>query len=175
MLQEGAVGRRTARGFGSALSAAGLLFAATAVAGPHPDPDRVSARDLAAPAIRVAFEKLERRGCRELLEDFRDAAGRRLAENLESTGMTPGEFLATLAFRDGRAVPRCASGRVAAGANFGSRIVAICKGTFARAQAEDRGHAANLLIHEMLHALGLGEDPPTSEEITRQVARRCGS
>ncbi len=52
--------------------------------------------------------------------------------------------------------------------------MAVCKETFARVQADDPGLAANVVIHEMLHALGLGEDPPTSEEITRQVAKRCG-
>ena len=51
----------------------------------------------------------------------------------------------------------------------------MCKETFARVQSDDPGLAANVVIHEMLHALGLGEAPltpnaPTSEEITRQVA-----
>jgi len=40
--------------------------------------------------------------------------------------------------------------------------------------AADPGFATNVVIHEMLHALGLGENPPTSEEITRQVVKRCG-
>jgi hypothetical protein len=71
-------------------------------------------------------------------------------------------------------VPRCAGGDVAAGASPGSPYIAVCKETFARVQADDPGLAANVVIHEMLHALGLGEDPPTSEEITRQVVRRCG-
>ena len=41
-------------------------------------------------------------------------------------------------------------------------------------QAADPGIAANVVIHEMLHTLGLEENPPTSEEITRQVVKRCG-
>jgi hypothetical protein len=31
-----------------------------------------------------------------------------------------------------------------------------------------------LLIHEMLHSLGLGENPPSSREITEHVVARCG-
>jgi hypothetical protein len=31
-----------------------------------------------------------------------------------------------------------------------------------------------IIIHEVLHTLGLRENPPSSEEITRQVTRRCG-
>jgi hypothetical protein len=31
-----------------------------------------------------------------------------------------------------------------------------------------------VLIHELLHSLGLGENPPSSAEITRQVTKRCG-
>jgi hypothetical protein len=34
-------------------------------------------------------------------------------------------------------------------------------------------HAEALLIHEMLHSLGLGENPPTSHQITARVRARC--
>ena len=30
------------------------------------------------------------------------------------------------------------------------------------------------MIHEFLHTLGLGENPPTSQAITEQVEFRCG-
>lgn len=145
-----------------------------APAGGRDAAQRMSARALVANASTRAAEKLRRPECREVLSDFGDAGGRRLSEVLERRGLGPDEFLASLVFVDGRAAPRCARGNVAAGANFGSPIVAVCKETFARIQADDPGLAANIVIHEMLHALGLGEDPPTSEEITRQVAKRCG-
>jgi hypothetical protein len=32
---------------------------------------------------------------------------------------------------------------------------------------------ATLVIHEQLHALGLGENPPTSTYITTRVYHRC--
>jgi hypothetical protein len=36
-----------------------------------------------------------------------------------------------------------------------------------------RVHRENALIHEMLHTLGLGENPPSSPEITKRVNERC--
>ena len=33
--------------------------------------------------------------------------------------------------------------------------------------------AEAMIIHELLHTLGLGENPPTSIEITRRVESRC--
>ena len=33
--------------------------------------------------------------------------------------------------------------------------------------------SATLIIHEQLHALGLGENPPTSTYITTRVYHRC--
>jgi hypothetical protein len=34
-------------------------------------------------------------------------------------------------------------------------------------------HIAALLIHEMMHTLGLGENPPNAEAITARVLERC--
>jgi hypothetical protein len=109
-----------------------------------------------------------------VLSDFADAAGSRLSEILVERRMGADEFLSRLIFVDGRATTLCASGKAAAGANPGSIVIGVCKETFARVQADDPGLATVIVIHEMLHALGLAENPPTSEEITRQVARRCG-
>ena len=34
--------------------------------------------------------------------------------------------------------------------------------------------AVEIVLHEFLHTLGLGENPPTSRAITERVAVRCG-
>jgi hypothetical protein len=44
---------------------------------------------------------------------------------------------------------------------------------FAKVQAETPSVAEFMIIHEMLHTLCLGENPPTSFEITEQVMKRC--
>ncbi|HSB63779.1 MAG TPA: hypothetical protein VLJ18_06410 [Thermoanaerobaculia bacterium] len=125
-------------------------------------------------AARNAITKLERPQCLAVLSDFRDGQGRLLKENLESRRMTAPEFFVKLTFVDGSRVALCGRPEVAAGTNPGQSVIAVCPETFARVSRKEPGIAANVLIHEMLHALGLGEDPPTSEEINRQVGKRCG-
>jgi hypothetical protein len=73
---------------------------------------------------------------------------------------------------DGRDEGRCGDENVLATATPGSRLVAVC-GRFTRAYREDRTWAEIVLIHEALHTLGLGENPPTSAEISIRVAARC--
>ena len=41
------------------------------------------------------------------------------------------------------------------------------------ADANRPSDAEDLIIHELLHSLGLGENPPTSSQISSQVMRRC--
>ena len=41
--------------------------------------------------------------------------------------------------------------------------------------AQDQEHTVASFIHEMLHTLGLGENPPSSTEITRRVQAACRS
>ena len=48
----------------------------------------------------------------------------------------------------------------------------VC-GRFPATQVREPAMAESLLIHEMLHTLGLGENPPSSLEITRRVSDRC--
>jgi hypothetical protein len=125
-------------------------------------------------AARNAMTKLERPQCFAVLSDFRNGQGHLLKDNLESHRMTAPEFFVRLTFVDGSHVALCGRPDVAAGTNPGQTVIAVCAATFARVSRKDPGIAANVLVHEMLHALGLGEDPPTSEEINRQVGKRCG-
>ena len=43
----------------------------------------------------------------------------------------------------------------------------------ARIEFQSGSLAEATVIHEMLHTLGLGENPPTAFEITRRVRNRC--
>jgi hypothetical protein len=38
----------------------------------------------------------------------------------------------------------------------------------------ERDRAEAVVIHEVLHTLGLDENPPSSDQITTRVERRCG-
>jgi hypothetical protein len=126
-------------------------------------------------AARNAIAKLERPQCLAVLSDFRDEQGHVLKENLESLRMTAPEFLASLTFVDGSHLVLCGRPDVAAGTNPGQRVIAVCAATFARVRRQDPGISANVLIHEMLHALGLAaDDASASKKINLQVGKRCG-
>jgi len=144
-----------------------------------PRSPRVRLRDPeTARRVRVAVEgarrKLLRDECRELLTGFRDLEGHTLAVNLEGQGQTADDYLQGLFFYDGSGKGRCQASGVAAMTTPGSRVILVCKG-FAKAARRGLGAVENVVIHEMLHSLGLGENPPSSSEINAAVARRCGS
>ena len=54
----------------------------------------------------------------------------------------------------------------------GRRTVFVCGAQFMEMQRRQPGLAADLLIHEELHSLGLGENPPNSSEITARIVAR---
>lgn len=113
--------------------------------------------------------------CRALLDDFRDLRGRPLSENLAATGLAASAYLRRLALTNGERHPLCRGAAYAVTVPFGDRV-AVCEGGFLSLQRRDISRSANILIHEMLHTLGLGEDGPhpSSQEITARVASRCG-
>lgn len=121
-------------------------------------------------AVSAAAAKLESPECLEVFSDFRDAAGRTLQENLNVLGQDGGGYLRWIMFYDGSGKPICASRGILAATSPGSRAVFICMAQFAAVSRRDPG----LIIHEEMHSLGLGENPPDSKEITAAVIARCG-
>jgi hypothetical protein len=119
-----------------------------------------------------AMERLRSPECRKVLADFKDARGRAIAENLEPFALSAEEYLARIPFLDGADHPLCAAGQSQLLTTEGVGRIFVCKG-FLRTVERERAAAEVYLIHEMLHTLGLGENPPTSQEITQQVKRRC--
>jgi hypothetical protein len=123
-------------------------------------------------ALRGALRKLDNPTCQQLLDDFSDREGRPLREHLGNS--TPAEYLSRLLIHDGE-IPkgsrRCASPGAAAFTSGGAALF-VCGTNF---QSRGRSFRENALIHEMLHTLGLRENPPSSAEISRRVAERCGS
>ncbi|MBK6407661.1 MAG: hypothetical protein IPF66_23165 [Holophagales bacterium] len=56
----------------------------------------------------------------------------------------------------------------------GGDVVFVCTSRFTTLVKKNEWLAGNILVHETLHSLGLGENPPSSEAITEMVGRRCG-
>src|SRR5262245_14510776 len=132
-------------------------------------------RDALRRAVTGAARRLERASCRRIFQDFTDASGRLLEESLEAAGRSgPGLLQDWIFFADGRQEKRCGDGRVLAFTQTGSRAVWICGRRFSQERWRDPAWTELVLIHEALHVLGLGEDPPSSEAISRRVLDRCG-
>ncbi|HEY1249718.1 MAG TPA: hypothetical protein VGH97_00925 [Thermoanaerobaculia bacterium] len=126
------------------------------------------------PVLEEAARKLSDSRCQEILEDFSDSSGRPLERNLAATGQAMPGYLEWVLFYDGQASAPCADHAVLAWTNPGSRAVHVCGDQFAAIARGHTGDAANILIHEALHTLGLGEGPPDAREITARVQSRCG-
>lgn len=125
----------------------------------------------------LAIQKLRATGCRRIFGEFEDLEGHRLDDVLAAWGETAEERLRQLAFRDGSNSPGCERPGVFASTTPGSLTIFVCPAFRLMAKQEPRT-AANILIHEELHSLGVGEAPmpglPSSEDITTRVERRCG-
>ena len=138
------------------------------------------AKTVVQQAIRGAAARLEHEACQLVLTDFTDEFGRTLRQNLERLERRPAEFLAELWFVDRSSEPSCKQNHdaVAAFTNPFSRVVYVCGAHFISPQLALRGRPGEfVIIHEMLHALGLGEygRNPTPQAITSRIIDRCGN
>ena len=155
---------------------AALLCLVTFVQAPHVHLSDGWAQARLAQAVAGAQARLMRPECLRVVADFQDSQGQSLLERLNATGMTAPEYLEKKVwFVDGDDTPRCRrSPRVAAFTAPGHHVVKICSARFSRAFERQPVAAEMLVIHEMLHTLGLGEKPPSSAMITATVTKRCG-
>jgi hypothetical protein len=128
-------------------------------------------------AVIGAKARLERPECQRVLTDFQDAEGRPLLEILAASTLTAADYLFDRVwFVDGGDTPQCQrDSSMAAFTGPGRKVVHVCSSRFARRFERQTRAAELIVIHEMLHTLGLGENPPSTRQITEQVTRRCGA
>ncbi len=127
-----------------------------------------------------AAAKLDDPECGKLLTDFKDRGGRTLETNLQPLGVSASEYLLQLSFLDGSRLPACRTLSVIMATTPGVPRVFVCPAGAGRVTSRlslmefERGSLAEaMVIHEMLHTLGLGENPPSTFEITERVRDRC--
>ncbi len=125
-------------------------------------------------AVDGAAARLSRPSCQDVLSDFADESGQSLRTTLLARGSSPAEAFSALRFIDSHAAPQCGAGTTLAFTQTGSPVIHVCGGQFRKRSMRNRMTAEVIVIHEFLHALGLGENPPTSQAITAQVVLRCG-
>ena len=133
-----------------------------------------TARFAVQKAVRDAAQRLECTECGKVLSDFRDASGHAIRTRLDLLGETAAYYLTRITFRE--AVDhRCQDPTRLAFTYVGVAEVFICGPQFWRKYQEDPRYLEALMIHEMLHTLGLRENPPSSAEISDRVLKRCWS
>jgi hypothetical protein len=128
------------------------------------------------PAVRQAVHGAARRlaepGCAAVLADFRDRRGTPLDVSLETLDLDASSYARRVFFYDGSSDTPCRRPGVYAFTAPGSRIVRACPALGWLANTEPQ-RAQAVVIHEVLHTLGLPDDQPSSEQITAAVERRC--
>jgi hypothetical protein len=135
----------------------------------------VTTRFVVSRAIDGAKRLLEAPRCQQVLDEFADISGASLRMVLAEANVTPSEFLLRLRYADGDHSRQCQrSDDLAAYTTPGNRVIFICSERFDIHFRDRMKTAEMIIIHEMLHAVGLGENPPTSSEITARVTKRCG-
>ena len=127
-----------------------------------------------------AAAKLDDPECGKVLTDFTDRGGRTLESNLRPLGVSASEYLLQIAFLDGSRLPACRTLEVIMATTRGAPRVFVCPAgggkvmsRLSRMEFESWSLAEAMVIHEMLHTLGLGENPPSTFEITDRVRARC--
>ena len=126
-------------------------------------------------AILGAQARLAQLACQAVLSDFViESSGQPLSVALADTGLSPAGYLGIIPFEDGSQAKACRTGQAFAGMQRpGESSVLICPTAFRGLAERNPVLAESVVIHEMLHTLGLGENPPTSTQITARVVRRC--
>ena len=125
-------------------------------------------------AVEGAMLRLRDADCQQVLQDFSDRDGVLLQGVLDRDWESAADFIAALTFVDGSQTRQCQSRQdIAAFTAPGLHTIFICGDRFVQDYSNQPKAAEMLVIHEALHALGLGENPPSSREITARVTRRC--
>ncbi|HUL79894.1 MAG TPA: hypothetical protein VL691_21700 [Vicinamibacteria bacterium] len=128
-------------------------------------------RALLAETIRGAARRLGDPRCQVLLGEFADAKHRPLREALEAEGLSAPQFLGRLYFYDGS--DRGCGARRLAYTTPGSRVVYVCGDRLRDVYFRNTTLAEVAVVHETLHCLGLGENPPTWKEINDRIQAVC--
>jgi hypothetical protein len=131
------------------------------------------ARTAVERALLDASRRLTAGSCQKVFSDFVDASGKPLQASLEALGETAQGYLGRVLFYDGSSQTRCSTGMILGGTTRGSRIVYVCASQFSDRAGRSASDADAFVIHEMLHTLGLSENPPAPSRITAQVIKRC--
>ena len=119
--------------------------------------------------------RLAHPACQALFADFVDRDKRTLSAILDAESRTAIDYFDELYFVEANNSHQCQrSPALIAFTAVRGRIIYVCTRPLIASLSQDASAGEILLIHELLHAIGLGEDPPSSAAITARVWTRCG-
>jgi hypothetical protein len=130
-------------------------------------------RDAARRALRGASVWLARPQCQSLFLEFKDERQLPLTAKLGELKTDPQGYLRLALFLDGAQSRTCKRDGILAFTAQGSRVIYLCGGDFERAWRRDNREVQVAIIHEVLHSLGLGENPPAPRDISHRVQQLC--
>ena len=130
-------------------------------------------RDATRRAVRGASQWLARPKCQTLFLEFKDERQLPLIARLRELETDPEGYLRMVLFLDGAQSATCKRHGVLAFTAQGSRVVFLCGRDFERAWRSNAREVQAAIIHELLHSLGLGENPPSPREITHRIQGLC--
>jgi hypothetical protein len=164
---------RTVFLIGAAIALAVARPAAEVTAWPRVNIDDIYISTTLVWGLEGAAAWLKKPECRGLFTEFRDQSGRPLKEKLDELRMGEAEYLRLVKFVDGSMRTACRRQLTVMFTAPGSRVVFVCTDQFRRGVQQDPRMKAALVLHEAMHTLGLGENPPTSAHITNRIVSRC--
>jgi hypothetical protein len=130
-------------------------------------------RDAVRRALEGASRWLARPKCQTLFVEFEDERNLPLTTKLRELDTDPEGYLRMVLFLDGAQSATCRRHGVLAFTAQGSRVVYLCGRDFERAWRRDVAEVQATVIHELLHSLGLGENPPFPRAITHRIQQLC--
>jgi hypothetical protein len=129
--------------------------------------------DAVTRALEGASRWLARPKCQTLFLEFKDERNLPLTAKLRELDTDPEGYLQMVLFLDGAQSATCRRHGVLAFTAQGSRVVYLCGRDFERASRRDVAEVQATVIHELLHSLGLGENPPSPRAITHRIRQLC--
>lgn len=130
-------------------------------------------RDAVTRAVDGALQRLGRSKCQRVFAEFRDDRNLPLTARLHELQAEPQSYLARVAFLDGSQFATCRRDGVLAFTARNGRGIYLCGRDFERRSHREPEEAQITIIHELLHTLGLGENPPSPRDITYRVKQLC--
>ena len=130
-------------------------------------------RDAATRALEGASRWLAQPKCQTLFLEFKDERNLPLTAKLRELDTDPEGYLRMVLFLDGAQSATCRRHGVLAFTARGSRVIYLCGRDFERAWRRDVAEVQATVIHELLHSLGLGENPPSPRAITHRIQQLC--